>query len=194
MGHRRGFPSPPAAKGPSERLVNQTPAMCCRQSEQEHRVMPQLDPMLSTFYRYWEACCGSRAVPRRSDIDPSDIRALLPNLQLVDVVDRGQRFRFRLVGTAIVTAYGDEMTGRFFDEIMPPDRLARALGYHRLVCETKRPVYVRAAYATFENGEIVARRIIAPLSNDSISVNMTIAVQSFDYSSPVHEAIVCGPS
>ncbi|MDB5409992.1 MAG: hypothetical protein JWL84_4904 [Rhodospirillales bacterium] len=67
--------------------------------------MPQWDPTLSTFYRYWEARCGSRAVPRRSDIDPSDIRALLRNLQLVDVIDRGERFRFRLVGTAIVTAY-----------------------------------------------------------------------------------------
>jgi hypothetical protein len=153
--------------------------------------MPQLDPMLTMFYRYWETQCGSRALPRRSDIDPADIPALLPHLQLIDVIADG-RFRFRLVGTAIVTAFGGELTGRYFDEVMTPARLALAARHYHVVCETKRPVYVRAAYSTSRNGDIVASRVIAPLSADGVSVNMVMALQTFDYGTLLHSSIDAG--
>jgi hypothetical protein len=153
--------------------------------------MPQLDPMLTMFYRYWETQRGSRAMPRRSDIDPADIPALLPHLQLVDVTDEG-RFRFRLVGTAIVTAFGGELTGRYFDEVMTPARLAVAVGHYRLVCQSRRPVYIRAAYNTSRNGDIVASRVIAPLSPDGVEVNRVMALQAFDYRTLPHASIDAG--
>jgi hypothetical protein len=150
--------------------------------------------MLISFYRYWEAQCASRAVPRRADIDPADIPTLLPNLQLIDVLDGGRRFRFRLVGTAIVTAFGAELTGRYFDEVMTAQRLAIAIGHYRLVCESMRPIYIRAAYTTSRYGDIIASRVIAPLSADSASVNMAIALQTFEFGGVLHNSIDAGAS
>jgi hypothetical protein len=151
--------------------------------------MRQLDPMLISFYRYWESRCGGRALPRRADIDPSHIPALLPNVQLIDVLDGGSRFRFRLVGTAIVAAFGAELTGRYFDEVMTAQRLAIAVGHYRRVCENMRPIYICAAYTTTRYGDIIASRVIAPLSADSVAVNMAIALQTFEFGGLLHNPI-----
>jgi hypothetical protein len=51
-------------------------------------------------YRYWLGKRDGRAISARSDIDPADIRALLPYLAVVHK-SVGQ-FRFRLGGIAVV--------------------------------------------------------------------------------------------
>ncbi len=73
------------------------------------------DPILGPAYEYWRSKCGARAMPRRRDIDPTEIPRLLPNLQIVEIV--GTRIRYRLAGTAIVEAYGEELAGKYIDEM-----------------------------------------------------------------------------
>ncbi len=55
-------------------------------------------------------------MPRRRDIDPTEIPRLLPNLQITELIDGGARIRYRLTGTAIVNAYGADLTGKYFQE------------------------------------------------------------------------------
>src|SRR5579863_9702970 len=83
-------------------------------------------PVLKETLAYWEAKRGSRRMPRRRDLDPlHDIPRLLPNVQLADVIDGGRRFRMRVVGSRIVEALGRDGTGKFLDETLTGDRLAR---------------------------------------------------------------------
>src|ERR1700736_619243 len=80
------------------------------------------DPVLRAALAYWEGKRGDRPMPQRGDIDPDELRPVLSHLQITEVIDGGSRFRYRLVGTAIVEAFGAEFTGRYVDELMSGER------------------------------------------------------------------------
>src|SRR5690349_8298694 len=61
-----------------------------------------LPDSLTRLFCYWQAKRGGRAMPARADIDPAEIKALLPYMILVDVIydtEAGLDFVYRLVGT-----------------------------------------------------------------------------------------------
>ena len=89
------------------------------------------NPVLSAFWTYWHRKRAGRAAPRRLDIEPTEVPQLLPHIQLIDRV--GDRFRYRLCGTAIVEAYGRELTGKFLDEVIPTHRRQIAEQHFELV-------------------------------------------------------------
>jgi hypothetical protein len=75
-------------------------------------------PELIELYDYWVARRGSRPMPARADINPADIPRHLQNLMLVDVLPgEPVRFRYRLIGTRVVAATGEDRTGRLFHEV-----------------------------------------------------------------------------
>jgi hypothetical protein len=69
------------------------------------------DPDLTALHAYWTGKCGSRAMPRRVDIDPTEIPSLLPHIFIVEI-HPPLRFRFRLVGSAICERWGGEPHGQ----------------------------------------------------------------------------------
>lgn len=140
------------------------------------------DDILGPVLAYWEQKRGDRAMPSRAEIEPADLAALLPNLQLIDVVDGGQRFRYRLVGTAIVTAFGREYTGKWLDELFPSERGKFAEEVYQLTCNERLPVFARSTYVTATDRELVANRVCMPLSPDGRSVTMIMGVLNFESS------------
>lgn len=60
-----------------------------------------------SLYDYWQMLRGERAAPERSEIDPADIRGLLRDTFLLEVIDR-QTYAFRLAGTRTCSIYGKE--------------------------------------------------------------------------------------
>ncbi len=63
------------------------------------------------FAAYWLSRRGGLFMPRRRDIDPSEIRNLLPSICVLDVVSP-EATVFRLAGTAHRETMGFEPTGR----------------------------------------------------------------------------------
>jgi hypothetical protein len=122
-------------------------------------------------------------MPQRRDIDPTELRALLPHIQMVEPVAAagGLRFRYRLVGTAIVEAHGGEITGRFIDELITGERGRFVHDYYRKVCETRRPVFVRSRYVTRKAIDLTASRLLMPLSNDGERVSLIFAALTFAF-------------
>jgi hypothetical protein len=142
------------------------------------------DPILGPGLAYWAAKRGGRSMPSRRDIDPIEISPkILPNLQIIDVIDGGARFRFRLVGTTVVEIYGSDFSGKYPDEMFPDDRLKFVEGVYRTVCETKAPLFCRNRYYTPKNLELVASRIYMPLSDDDWNVHHIFCVLRFEFSS-----------
>jgi hypothetical protein len=139
------------------------------------------DLILGPAFNYWQAKCGGRAMPRRADIDPSEITKLLPNLQITELVDGGARVRYRLVGTAVVTAYGAEFTGKYFDEVFSGDRLRFVEDNYRVMCSAKRPILVGNRYVSRKDVELFCYRLVMPLSDDGASVNQALTAMTFKY-------------
>jgi len=71
------------------------------------------------LFAYWESKKSADGRVLRSEIDPIDVGALLPNVFLVEVIREPRlRFLFKLVGTAIYDLEGN-LTGTHLDELDP---------------------------------------------------------------------------
>ena len=140
------------------------------------------DPILGGALAYWIGKRGNRAMPRKADIDPTEIpRKILPNLQIIEVIDGGARFRYRLIGTALVEAWGRDFSGRIVDELFPDDRLNFVQRIYRKVCSGKTPLFTRNRYHTTKNIDLFALRIYMPLSEDGENVHHILGAMQFEY-------------
>ncbi|MBV9828470.1 MAG: PAS domain-containing protein [Alphaproteobacteria bacterium] len=141
------------------------------------------DPVLSAALEYWRRKRGARTMPARRDIDPIDMPAeILPYLQIIEVLEDGRRFRYRLIGTALVEAFGSDYSGTYPEEVLSPARADFIEQVYRRVHETKRPLFSRNKYVMQDNpSALMANRVYLPLSNDEVTVNFILGALSFDY-------------
>src|SRR5262249_26329681 len=144
------------------------------------------DPRLIKPYSYWRERRGARRMPGRADIDPGQLLPLLPYLMLIDVIDGGRQFRYRLVGTELERHIGPHVSGQLVDHILSGPYLAyiRSL-YERLIAEAA-PLYAENNYdGTWRGFTLLAdlkraHRLLLPLSNDGSTVNMILGGAYFD--------------
>jgi len=134
-------------------------------------------PEIRQLVAYWNERRGERFAPSRADIDPTAIRWILPCLSMIDVIDGGQDFRFRLLGTRIVDGLGRDSTGRYFGEVYAgqPNVMERMRERMHRVMRLKQPQYTRGtcywqpdrAYKHFEDVNL-------PLSSDGTHVDIIL--------------------
>ncbi len=74
-------------------------------------------PALTFLHDYWNRKRGSRNMPSRSDIVPSELRQYLPWILLADVLPEMKDFRYRLVGSLITSYFGTEGGGKTLREV-----------------------------------------------------------------------------
>ncbi|MCW5773702.1 MAG: PAS domain-containing protein [Rhodospirillaceae bacterium] len=139
--------------------------------------------ILSALWRYWNKKRGTRSMPLRSDIDPGEIPKLLPHIQLMER-DPARGFRYRLSGTAVAQVYGFDPTGKYIDDLLPPDRQALANGHCLLAWNSGKPLFTRSRYTKPTGVPAEVTRLILPLSLDGTSVGMLLLGQTFAAAAP----------
>ena len=75
---------------------------------------------IEALHRYWNSRAGGRA-PQRNDIEPADIKPLLPFLYIVRYEREPFRVRYILTGTEADRWNGFNLTGRYVDEFLGTD-------------------------------------------------------------------------
>ena len=129
------------------------------------------------LYDYWRARHRGGRLPARGDIDPADLRRLLPRLALIDVLREGDdlAFRYRLTGTEIVNRAGRDPTGKRFDELYRGDYLQTANTTYRQVVDTGRPHTSDRVYPLVPGREYMSYdRLLLPLAADGVTVDMVM--------------------
>lgn len=121
---------------------------------------------------YWERKRGARFAPSRPDIQPEEIRRLLPYLLLLDLIGEPTRFRYRLVGTGVTALYGREVTGAFVDEVDHSDLQWMLEADCITVATEQRPVFRLWDRIGKDDRSISHERLLLPLSKDGRSVDM----------------------
>jgi hypothetical protein len=129
---------------------------------------------VQSMYEYWRAKRGSRTMPARADIEPAEVKKLLPMMVLVDVTADTRRFVYRLVGTQEVAERGVDPTGKSVVEAFFGGSLEETLGCYEYVVRNRAPFCYRDPYAA-SDGQIQNDDIVyLPLSDDGASVNMVL--------------------
>jgi hypothetical protein len=149
-------------------------------SSEEELSLAALDhPRLTGLYGFWEARRGTRAMPCRADFRPEDMLPFLGYIILVDVEEAPRRFRFRLIGTEIVTSYGIELTGRYTDAVQPPSYRTMVERHYARAADLARPVAHRMSFTEAPGKIHELVRLSLPLSEDGVRVNMLMLASVF---------------
>jgi hypothetical protein len=103
---------------------------------------------------------------------------------LIDVLG-GERFRLRMVGTALDDATGLNATGRLLSEVMPDGAYADYVqGLYREIVREKAPIYAECEHADPERVPHATIRLILPLSDDGETVSGALVGQIFELDAP----------
>jgi hypothetical protein len=138
------------------------------------------DPELVQFYDYWACLRRGRQLPSRKDVDPLQMRGYLQNVMLIDVFHDPRRCRYRLVGTNVVDASGDDRTGRYFDEVDFFKIHPIIIQQYNDVVGTAQPLYSLEPFTNLRNGSNYdVDRLILPLSSDGERVDMLMVLFQF---------------
>ena len=129
--------------------------------------------------RYWRGKRADRAMPARADIDPAEIKHLLPNLLIVDLEAEPFRVRFRLLGTKVVAESGNDFTGSYLDELIPADREDHWERCYRMVWTEKRPLFGDTTVPAFGDGSFTYEFGIFPLSADGARVTQCVSIEDY---------------
>jgi hypothetical protein len=77
-------------------------------------------PSLKRLLSDWESWRRGRESPSRADFTPFDLKYIMGNLALLDVLYDPLRFRYRLYGCNLRVRLGKEMTNKSIDDIPTP--------------------------------------------------------------------------
>lgn len=163
--------SPPASDTP--------PVVTVR--DESDLVACEADKRVLRAYAYWRKAHTPAGLPGRPQIDPLQLRDLLPFVWLVDVQREPLRLRYRLIGTAVVDVLGRDMTGQWFDEAHPdPQSQVSYLNRAGSVIQERLPnwrrgrpnLWMHQTYTTVQN-------LIMPLAADGTHVDMLFNVSTF---------------
>jgi hypothetical protein len=102
-------------------------------------------------------------MPGRADIRESDLRALLPNLMILEPVEDGADWAVRLCGSAIAERYSFDPTGKRIGEIFLPDAAAACFADYRDAIESRSPRIIVARTDIADKDHVVYEAIALPL-------------------------------
>ncbi|WP_417466017.1 PAS domain-containing protein [Kordiimonas sp.] len=119
--------------------------------------------------KYFEAKTGGKRFPNRADVQPSELKDILPEVCLFSLLydDEGlfSNAIVQLMGTTVASFYG-EITGLTVTEGAAPEVAERILVSCRRCVETRRPVYAETAALSDEKSHLKVGVLYVPLSED----------------------------
>lgn len=119
----------------------------------------------------WERTAAGRMAPRREEITPALLKSALPWIWMVDVVDGGKDFRFRIAGDRIIQFLGRRYAGLLLSEFVDQPFFQQMREVLSACTAQRRPLTVGPARSKLKGKEYVELEIaVLPLSEDGETV------------------------
>lgn len=138
-----------------------------------HEVDEPSTPMVKDVYTLWQAACGSEEFPKQRDIGAHVLQAFTPNVYIIDVLDGGQDFAIRFMGSAIAHALGTDFTGIRFSE-NPSHPATWRTDIYRMAVATRVPMFTHVALDDFDRGHIQTECGLFPVADKNGVFNMIL--------------------
>jgi hypothetical protein len=131
-------------------------------------------PTIRRFMDDWRCRLRGRQLPARSDFDILDLKYVIGNLNLFDVLYDPLRFRYRVHGSNAVSIIGCDMTGKTVDDHSDIKyRELMTAGLTRVI--TTRTVYLEERNGLINHRQVNFEILLLPLSNDGIIIDKIFA-------------------
>lgn len=121
-------------------------------------------------------------MPDRADIQPSDLARLLPWIGIIEIIDSGRDFRFRLFGSGLVEWTGRDRSGELFSEVEPVPGSGQTTAELRkhwfdvagLALAAARPIFVRTPIHGTSTENRALHGVILPLTAGGAEVGQLL--------------------
>jgi hypothetical protein len=145
--------------------------------------------MIRTLHRWWlDKSAGD--IPDRADLDPADLKPLLPNLFIVDVEHDPFRIRYRLVGTRAAEATGYDITGHYLDNLLAADAGEPWMDHYHAAYRNRAPIFGAVGAATRTGGRFEYEFGLFPLRNGGTAVGQFVSIEDyFDLATSLTELV-----
>lgn len=146
----------------------------------------QLHPRFAWMNSYLSGVAVAGRLPGRQDIDPVNLRALLPFINLVDVERQSGvlQYRFRLIGTLQTTAAGREISGKYLEDAVLPEFVKRISANMTAAVKRREAIYDRFVMPHPDRDFIDSERVYFPLAKDGETVDMLLILHGYPSSDP----------
>lgn len=134
--------------------------------------------LIREMLAYWRSKCVDGRLPRPADIDPTEIPKLIASMVICDLEADPFRVRYRLAGTRQVHILGNELTGRYVDEM----NWQEGPFVHRIFArarDTAAPVFGYYHWGFREGTPGASEFGLFPLSEDGKTVTRVIGIDEF---------------
>lgn len=144
-------------------------------------------PEQRDLFDYWCSKCPVDGFPKRADIEPSELRSVLPSLSLLDVMEGGPlRLRVRLAGTRLRDYLGVETTGKYIEDFDLGDQRGYWEAAYREVVEVRRPAQGVVPLLPWNAPDIFQFWLRLPLVDEADRVVMVFGHDVFLQSEKAH--------
>ena len=141
--------------------------------------------LIALVRKHWNDLRQERPFPKRAEIDPTAIYTALPYISILQYQHEPYRIQFRLVGNEVGRLYGQNVHGKFLDEMdwEPQDMFDTAHIYDRLYHEAT-PLY-GLSYTNFQaRADRVFEWAAFPLSDDGERVSHVLSIDDYSMVAP----------
>jgi hypothetical protein len=119
----------------------------------------------------WKRTAGDRIAPKREEITPSLLRTALPWIWMIDVLDGGKDFRFRIAGERVVQFMGRRYAGELLSDNLDNPFFQRMRAILVECMSRKKSVSVGPIRSNLRGKEFFEMEVVVmPLSEDGQSV------------------------
>lgn len=115
---------------------------------------------------YWSRLRKGRFAPDRRDIDPGEIKRVLPAVFLLAQAKAGAAYQFRLAGTGLCHVFGQELRDRNFLDGWSPDCRAMVRGALEHVLRRGEPVCMTAHLEYAGRPSVAFEYLLLPLLDE----------------------------
>lgn len=120
-------------------------------------------PIIKDLHALWLAK-SKGGIPSRQEMGAATLGELMPYVYIVDILDGGDDFQMRFMGSAIVQSIGQDYTGIKSSEYEGHEASWRKAVY-QLVYKERAPIFTRVPLSDFERGHVVTECALLPLTN-----------------------------
>lgn len=141
-------------------------------------------PGLVELLEHWKTLRGDRLMPGRSDFDPTQVPRLLSAICLVEVIDGGSDYYYRVAGSRLEEMCGQKLQSRRFSEITDADARESMTATCKACVQSAGPVVIKNQLREPGRDHMSITAIILPLSDDGEAVNMILTLTEFEDAKP----------
>lgn len=141
--------------------------------------------LIAGVEKHWNELRGSRAMPRRDEIDPINLVPWLPYISIVELHYEPFRVRYRLVGTEVARIVKEDFSNRWLhDTGWGDEAIALNLMLYERVAKSRAPDFGLSLMTWEGKLDHVFEWGLFPLSNDGEVVTHCLSIDDLAVISP----------